>query len=421
VVRGKGECVGEDVLKGGGGGGEGEGKGEGLMVRDLEGVGGNYLEIFEALEKGSGGGLTEMGKLMGSLVNKDYSLISKSNILSSAKREARILITSNDENLNPDIPKFSYIDKFMNKLQLNTKKAGQDDDSDSESDDSDSPNSSEPKKAKKAKGKAPNDLTFKEKETKREIGTIAYDPTPMTTSEFGGTYEELLEMYKTQGKLATAPDLKISKTALQRASNAHYTWAVDDQVSREEIGMFFMTRPMAFYWPFMLDDFQVRAIYHLENKESVFVAAHTSAGKTVVAQYAIALSILRNSKAIYTSPIKALSNQKYREFKEQFGDVGIVTGDVSLNPEGSCVIMTTEILRNMLYRGSDAIKNIEWVIFDEIHYINDEERGVVWEETIIMLPEHVGIVMLSATVENVMDFAEWVGRITQKKIFVQKT
>jgi antiviral helicase SKI2 len=83
--------------------------------------------------------------------------------------------------------------------------------------------------------------------------------------------------------------------------------------------------------------------------------------------------------------------------------------------------MTTEILRNMLYRGADSIKNIEWIIFDEIHYINDDSRGVVWEESIIMLPDHIGIVMLSATVENVMEFAEWVGRITNKKIMVQKT
>ena len=81
--------------------------------------------------------------------------------------------------------------------------------------------------------------------------------------------------------------------------------------------------------------------------------------------------------------------------------------------------MTTEILRNMLYRGADSIKNIEWIIFDEIHYINNDQRGVVWEESIIMLPEHIGIVMLSATVENVLEFAEWVGRVTQKKIHVQ--
>jgi antiviral helicase SKI2 len=85
---------------------------------------------------------------------------------------------------------------------------------------------------------------------------------------------------------------------------------------------------------------------------------------------------------------------------------------VSIRPDASCVIMTTEILRNMLYRNADIIRNIEWVIFDEIHYINNEERGVVWEETIIMLPEHIGLVMLSATVDNVIEFADWVGRIT---------
>jgi antiviral helicase SKI2 len=176
-------------------------------------------------------------------------------------------------------------------------------------------------------------------------------------------------------------------------------------------------------YPFRLDDFQARAVYQLEKKNSVFVAAHTSAGKTVVAEYAIRLSIQNNSKAIYTSPIKALSNQKYREFCNKFGEenVGIVTGDVNLKKDASCVIMTTEILRNMLYRGADSIKNIEWIVFDEIHYINNDSRGVVWEESIIMLPDHIGIVMLSATVENVLEFAEWVGRITNKKILVQKT
>lgn len=176
-------------------------------------------------------------------------------------------------------------------------------------------------------------------------------------------------------------------------------------------------------YPFRLDDFQAKSVYNLEKKNSVFVAAHTSAGKTVVAEYAIHLAIQNNSKAIYTSPIKALSNQKYREFCKKFGEdnVGIVTGDVNINKDASCVIMTTEILRNMLYRGSDSTKNIEWIVFDEIHYINNDSRGVVWEETIIMMPDSVGIVMLSATVENVMEFAEWVGKITQKKIMVQKT
>lgn len=118
----------------------------------------------------------------------------------------------------------------------------------------------------------------------------------------------------------------------------------------------------------------------------MFVAAHTSAGKTVVAEYGIALAIKHKRKVIYTSPIKALSNQKYRELSKEFDSVGIVTGDVSMNPQASCVIMTTEILRNNLYRGAEMIRDIEWVIFDEIHYINNPERGMVWEETIIMLP-----------------------------------
>ena len=127
-------------------------------------------------------------------------------------------------------------------------------------------------------------------------------------------------------------------------------------------------------------------MYHLENGDSVFVAAHTSAGKTVVAEYAIALAAkhmtrffppVQNWKliqrAIYTSPIKALSNQKFRDFKKTFEDVGILTGDVQIRPEASCLIMTTEILRSMLYRGADLIRDVEFVIFDEVHYVNDLE------------------------------------------------
>jgi len=126
-------------------------------------------------------------------------------------------------------------------------------------------------------------------------------------------------------------------------------------------------------------------------------------------------------KVIYTSPIKALSNQKYRELSKLFDSVGIVTGDVSMNPQASCVIMTTEILRNNLYRGAEMIRDIEWVIFDEVHYINNAERGVVWEETIIMLPEHIGLIMLSATVPNYMEFANWVGRTKRRMVYVMKT
>lgn len=180
---------------------------------------------------------------------------------------------------------------------------------------------------------------------------------------------------------------------------------------------------MARTWPFELDTFQKEAVYHLEQGDSVFVAAHTSAGKTVVAEYAIAMATRNMTKAIYTSPIKALSNQKFRDFKETFPgvEIGLITGDVQINPEANCLIMTTEILRSMLYRGADLIRDVEFVIFDEVHYVNDAERGVVWEEVIIMLPDHVKYVLLSATVPNTFEFANWVGRTKQKDIYVIST
>lgn len=176
-------------------------------------------------------------------------------------------------------------------------------------------------------------------------------------------------------------------------------------------------------WPFELDTFQKEAVYHLEQGDSVFVAAHTSAGKTVVAEYAIAMSKRNMTKTIYTSPIKALSNQKFRDFKEDFDDidVGLITGDVQINPEADCLIMTTEILRSMLYRGADLIRDVEFVIFDEVHYVNDQMRGVVWEEVIIMLPQHVKFILLSATVPNTFEFANWIGRTKQKNIYVIST
>jgi len=161
-------------------------------------------------------------------------------------------------------------------------------------------------------------------------------------------------------------------------------------------------------WSFTLDPFQQVAIASIERSESVLVSAHTSAGKTVVAEYAIAQSLKNNQRVIYTSPIKALSNQKYREFSQDFGDVGLMTGDVTINPTATCLVMTTEILRSMLYRGSEIMREVGWVIFDEIHYMRDKTRGVVWEETIILLPDKVRYVFLSATIPNAMQFAEWI-------------
>ena len=198
-------------------------------------------------------------------------------------------------------------------------------------------------------------------------------------------------------------------------------WAHMVDVKREITNFQELVPNMARTWPFELDTFQKEAVYHLENGDSVFVAAHTSAGKTVVAEYAIALAAKHMTKAIYTSPIKALSNQKFRDFRAEFEDVGILTGDVQINAEASCLIMTTEILRSMLYRGADLIRDVEYVIFDEVHYVNDLERGVVWEEVIIMLPEHVTLILLSATVPNTYEFASWVGRTKKKDIYVIST
>ncbi|WKX94370.1 hypothetical protein Q1695_011546 [Nippostrongylus brasiliensis] len=174
-------------------------------------------------------------------------------------------------------------------------------------------------------------------------------------------------------------------------------------------------------YPFQLDAFQREAIMCIENSQSVLVSAHTSAGKTVVALYAIAQCLRDKQRVIYTSPIKALSNQKFRELEEEFGDVGLMTGDVTLNPDASCLVMTTEILRSMLYRGAEVMREVGWVIFDEIHYMRDKERGVVWEETIILLPDNVHHAFLSATIPNARQFAQWVCVLHKQPVHVVYT
>ncbi|KAI8866476.1 antiviral helicase [Ramicandelaber brevisporus] len=174
-------------------------------------------------------------------------------------------------------------------------------------------------------------------------------------------------------------------------------------------------------YPFTLDPFQRGAISCIERNESVLVSAHTSAGKTVVAEYAIATSLRDKQRVIYTSPIKALSNQKYRDLLAEFGDVGLMTGDVTINPSASCLVMTTEILRSMLYRGSEVMREVKWVVYDEIHYMRDKERGVVWEETLIMLPHTVRYVFLSATIPNALEFAQWICEIHDQPCHVVYT
>uniref|UniRef100_A0A3B5QET1 Exosome RNA helicase MTR4 n=1 Tax=Xiphophorus maculatus TaxID=8083 RepID=A0A3B5QET1_XIPMA len=174
-------------------------------------------------------------------------------------------------------------------------------------------------------------------------------------------------------------------------------------------------------YPFVLDPFQREAILCIDNNQSVLVSAHTSAGKTVCAEYAIALALREKQRVIFTSPIKALSNQKYREMYEEFQDVGLMTGDVTINPTASCLVMTTEILRSMLYRGSEIMREVAWVVFDEIHYMRDAERGVVWEETIILLPDNVHYVFLSATIPNAKQFAEWICHLHKQPCHVVYT
>ena len=180
-------------------------------------------------------------------------------------------------------------------------------------------------------------------------------------------------------------------------------------------------RPPAKVYPFKLDPFQQTAVDCIERNESVLVAAHTSAGKTAVAEYAVAKSLRDGQRVVYTSPIKALSNQKYRDLCEEFEDVGLMTGDITINPGATCLVMTTEILRSMLYRGSEVMREVAWVIYDEVHYMRDKERGVVWEESIVLLPHRVRFVFLSATIPNARQFVDWIAKIHHQPCHVVYT
>lgn len=172
--------------------------------------------------------------------------------------------------------------------------------------------------------------------------------------------------------------------------------------------------------PFELDEFQMQANDALEAGDNVLVAAPTGAGKTVAADFAIYLAQTRNVKAFYTTPIKALSNQKYHDLVDQYGTdkVGLLTGDTSINSEADIVVMTTEVLRNMLYEHSVTLEALRYVILDEVHYLADRFRGPVWEEVIIHLPKNVNIIGLSATVSNVEDFSEWIESVRGKTTLV---
>ncbi|GAB3788896.1 DEAD/DEAH box helicase [Nocardioides ungokensis] len=162
-------------------------------------------------------------------------------------------------------------------------------------------------------------------------------------------------------------------------------------------------------YSFPLDDFQARACHEIEEGRGVLVAAPTGSGKTIVGEFAIHLALATGRKCFYTTPIKALSNQKYNDLVARYGpeQVGLLTGDNVVNGEAPIVVMTTEVLRNMLYAGSRTLLGLGFVVMDEVHYLADRARGAVWEEVIIHLPESVSLVSLSATVSNAEEFGEW--------------
>lgn len=191
---------------------------------------------------------------------------------------------------------------------------------------------------------------------------------------------------------------------------------------------------LAITYPFKLDPFQQQAILAIHRGENVLVTAKTGSGKTLVGEYQIAYSLKQGKRVFYTTPIKSLSNQKYYDLKHLFpqASVGIMTGDIKSNPEADIVIMTTEILRNLLFKQSTAtvhlgtagqvsLENVGAVIFDEVHYINDPDRGHVWEETLILLEPHIRLILLSATIDAPDVFAGWLGRAKQHPIVLLQT
>ena len=192
-------------------------------------------------------------------------------------------------------------------------------------------------------------------------------------------------------------------------------------------------------YPFALSAFQKYAIEAIVKGNHVLVTAHTGSGKTLPAEFAIKHFTAKKKKVIYTSPIKALSNQKFYEFTQKFPgiSIGLFTGDIKTNPEADVLIMTTEILQNTLFNHihsenkesqmmfqMDFQNELAAVVFDEVHYINDEDRGQVWEKCLVMLPEHVQKIMLSATIDNAFGFAQWCEQIhdsSDKCVFLSTT
>jgi len=171
--------------------------------------------------------------------------------------------------------------------------------------------------------------------------------------------------------------------------------------------------PFRELYDFDLDEFQIEACQALEAGKGVLVAAPTGSGKTIVGEFAVHLALSEGRKCFYTTPIKALSNQKFTDLVKRYGaeKVGLLTGDNSVNGDAPVIVMTTEVLRNMLYAGSQALDGLGYVVMDEVHYLSDRFRGAVWEEVIIHLPQSVTLVSLSATVSNAEEFGDWLDTV----------
>ncbi|KAJ3820120.1 ATP-dependent RNA helicase [Lentinula raphanica] len=259
-----------------------------------------------------------------------------------------------------------------------------------------------------------------------EIGSVPPKKAKRDTTPKSIDTPMVLDAFETEAKreVAASADLTggtaIAGPRLELKHQVRHQVAVPRGYDYVPISQHIPHKPAREY-KFTLDPFQQVSIYAIQRNESVLVSAHTSAGKTVIAEYAIAQCLERKQRVVYTSPIKALSNQKYRDMVAEFGDVGLMTGDVTINPSATCLVMTTEILRSMLYRGSEIIREVAWVIFDEIHYMRDKERGVVWEESIILLSHNVRYVFLSATIPNAMQFAEWICHVHDQPCHVVYT